>query len=393
MVSRIYNLKVFVASPSDVNEERVLLEQVVNELNKLPGEKLGVRLDLVKWETDTYPGFGIDAQSVINEQIGSDYDIFIGVLWKRFGTPTNRAESGTVEEFNNAYQKALKDPDKIRIMFYFNETPSTFTDIDDVEQLKKVLTFRKSLGEKGVYYWSYKKTEDFQTFARLHLGKAMEGFGTDWGYSVELEDKTKNSSAEIQENLEIEEGFLDLIIRSVDDMNLASESINRLGGLLNKLNEKTRENTVKLEGLSKPINPNLAKPLINDQADVWESFAKSAEDELPILSSKFRSGLEAYAKASQITSDFKDKNIEQLEEGLSAITTLRNSVIKALESNKNFRDVIQSTPRMTTRLNRAKRYLIDILNKILEEYEAEIDLSIEAEKIVKSMIQKGVSKK
>ena len=40
MAQKIYNLKVFVGSPSDVNDERVILEKVINELNKLPGGKL-----------------------------------------------------------------------------------------------------------------------------------------------------------------------------------------------------------------------------------------------------------------------------------------------------------------------------------------------------------------
>src|SRR5215207_5556058 len=98
MPTQITNLKVFVASPSDVIDERIILEQVTNELNKLIGAGLGVRLELVKWETDSYPGLGDDAQAVINEQIGDDYDIFIGILWTRFGTPTTRDKSGTAEE-------------------------------------------------------------------------------------------------------------------------------------------------------------------------------------------------------------------------------------------------------------------------------------------------------
>jgi hypothetical protein len=36
---------------------------------------------------NVWPGFGEDARSVINDRIG-EYDIFIGVFWNRFGTPT-----------------------------------------------------------------------------------------------------------------------------------------------------------------------------------------------------------------------------------------------------------------------------------------------------------------
>jgi len=34
------------------------------------------------------PGVGPDAQAVINNQVGEDYDIYIGILGHRFGTQT-----------------------------------------------------------------------------------------------------------------------------------------------------------------------------------------------------------------------------------------------------------------------------------------------------------------
>ncbi|MYD31374.1 MAG: DUF4062 domain-containing protein, partial [Nitrospira sp. SB0661_bin_20] len=62
-------------------------------------------MDVVRWETRTTPGFGKDPQDVINKQISDAYDIFIGIMWTRFGTPTPRAGSGTEEEFLRAYDR------------------------------------------------------------------------------------------------------------------------------------------------------------------------------------------------------------------------------------------------------------------------------------------------
>lgn len=98
---------VFVASPSDVSEERKALESVVHELNKTWSKNLNLRLDLIKWETDIYPGFGEYSQDVINEQVNDEYDVFVAIFWGRSGTPTKIAESGTIEEFNRAYNKYL----------------------------------------------------------------------------------------------------------------------------------------------------------------------------------------------------------------------------------------------------------------------------------------------
>ena len=50
-----------------------------------------------------YPVRGGEPEVLINDQIGK-YDIFLGVMWRRFGTPTGVAESGTEEEFRRALE-------------------------------------------------------------------------------------------------------------------------------------------------------------------------------------------------------------------------------------------------------------------------------------------------
>ena len=51
-------LQVFVASPSDVAGEREILESVITEINQTSSETHNIRLELLKWETHSYPGFG-----------------------------------------------------------------------------------------------------------------------------------------------------------------------------------------------------------------------------------------------------------------------------------------------------------------------------------------------
>jgi hypothetical protein len=80
-------------------------------------------------------------QGVVNRQVGQ-FDVFIGIMWKRFGTPTGRAESGTDEEFNVAL-KSWKTTRTPRIMFYFSQAPYTLRSIEEAEQLRKVLQFRR----------------------------------------------------------------------------------------------------------------------------------------------------------------------------------------------------------------------------------------------------------
>lgn len=65
-------LRVFVASPSDLDEEKEALVSVIEEMNTVWSKKLATRLDYIDWKTNTYPDFGADAQAVINEQIADD---------------------------------------------------------------------------------------------------------------------------------------------------------------------------------------------------------------------------------------------------------------------------------------------------------------------------------
>src|SRR5215468_11607218 len=99
-------LRVFIASPSDVIEERDALARLVRDINDvlafLAPEK-HLTLELVRYETHTFPDLG-QPQEVINRQIPVDYDTFVGVMWSRSGTPTATEASGTIEEFRRAYE-------------------------------------------------------------------------------------------------------------------------------------------------------------------------------------------------------------------------------------------------------------------------------------------------
>jgi hypothetical protein len=97
MAKAVIKLSIFVSSPSDLGPEREILDSVISEINMTVAASNNLYLDLIKWETHAFPGIADDPQAVINEQIPSNYDIFIGILWARFGTPTRRALSGSCE--------------------------------------------------------------------------------------------------------------------------------------------------------------------------------------------------------------------------------------------------------------------------------------------------------
>src|ERR1051326_690834 len=99
-------LRVVASSPGDVQEERDRLSLIIEELNRGVARSRGLRLEVIRWEKDAYPGFHTDGpQGLIDPVLRiEDADLFIGIFWKRFGTPTMGAQSGTEYEFRRAHK-------------------------------------------------------------------------------------------------------------------------------------------------------------------------------------------------------------------------------------------------------------------------------------------------
>ena len=139
-------LQVFVASPADVSEERAVLDTVIAELNQTWSRNLSMTFEVLKWETNSRPGFDQDPQAVINSQLPNDYDVFLGIFWSRLGTPTGRASSGTVEEFERAHTRFRSTGSVPEIMLYFKDAPISPSKVD-ISQLAAVLQFKDCGGQ------------------------------------------------------------------------------------------------------------------------------------------------------------------------------------------------------------------------------------------------------
>lgn len=162
-------IKLVVASPSDVQQERDLVERVVKEINEGVAEDRGLQLKLYRWETDTYPGFHQDGPQGLIDSILEieNSDILIGIFWKRFGTPTRDAQSGTEHEFRVAHE-AWKQNGRPHIMVYFCQRPYTLRTSEEAEQSVKVLRFKEDFPEEGMY-WEYDEPSDFERKVRKHI--------------------------------------------------------------------------------------------------------------------------------------------------------------------------------------------------------------------------------
>ena len=335
MPKQITLLRVFVASPGDVEPERLALEQVIRDLNILFGKTREIQLDLIKWETHAYPNLGKDVQSVINEQIGDDYDILIGILWKRFGTPTPRAMSGTAEEFERAYNRFQENPDSLRVLIYFNESPVSPSELDP-SQLALLKEFRDSLGEKGALFWTYTELEEFTNLVRMHLIQHITDYGKSWGIGIEVKQTEVEELPEYEDqvrDIDFEDyGFLDLIEVGTENFNASSETAEQITALMEELTEKVTSNTEELNSLPKPVNTQHVKRIINRIADELEHFAARMQTEAPRLIERYGIGVNSYGKATELWLDFGLDDKSQIEDAVEVVCKLKESLYGAQSS-------------------------------------------------------------
>lgn len=391
-------VRVFVASPNDVRPEREILEEVVKELNDLWSDTLGVYLELVKWETHTYPDLGSDPQSVINKQIGEEYDVFIGILWSRFGTPTPRAESGTVEEFERAYSRYKANPDSVKVMFYFKDQSLPPSKIDP-DQISRIKDFRRNLGELGSLHWSFESTEDFAKYLRMHLSRQIQYWkDRPVSESKPIMGATIESPPMPQEvedaQIDEEEGFLDLVESGTESFEMLMEVANRMTDQLKTLSEYTENNTKEMHSLDVSRGKGevkKAKRIVNQMAQQLEVFSKRMEAEIPLYRKYFSTGIDSYGKAATLLTDF-DSDIDQdIQEALTSVNAIKSSIIQTRQAMNLFREIIAGLPRATTHFNRGKRNCLATLDSLDKEMEASINLTNEVESTMKNLLNKTES--
>lgn len=390
MPQNISIIQVFVASPGDVQEERNALQSIVNEVNINIGSSLGIRLELVRWESNVTPGFGSDAQDVINKQIGENYDIFIGILWARAGTPTPRAESGTLEEFEIAYQKHQDNSDSVDLLIYFKETPIPISDID-IDQIGKIKNFRKSLGEKGGLYWTFDSLQDFEATLRGHLSTLTRK----WKDKIEqpstenklndletvVENKQTNENAEslsvelseVVEQIDTEDdyGFFDYIdIYNSEflEMGDALEGITKATTIIGeKVKKHTSSMNLATEIKDQAKKYSRIKKILTLISNDLNNYSDSLDKNIKVLSDSRNVAFDALSKSLILYAESYPDEIEQLE-------TLENQLNGLLEAKEEpylsmvgFRDAISALPKFTNQFNKSKRAATLSLDSLIIE--------------------------
>lgn len=158
-------IRVFIASPGDVPQERESIRSVVADWNAVHGATRKIILEPVGWETHAVPRLGERPQSIINGQILHDADVLIGVFWTRLGTATGDYASGTVEEIEE-HLKAKKPA-----LIYFSNAPVRLDSVDE-QQYSALKSFRSSLEQRGLIH-PYDDLVQFRQKLANHLARLL----------------------------------------------------------------------------------------------------------------------------------------------------------------------------------------------------------------------------
>ena len=158
-------VRLFLASPSDVAPERQVAEDVIATINRDFSSYTHCTVELLAWE-NIQPGAG-RPQALINARVDL-CDLFVGILWKRWGTPAGDGQTGFEEEFERATcnHRSAGSPD---IWIFFKDLDVDSTD-DPGQQLQQVLAFRRRLeAERQILYKNFADETDFRGKFNNHL--------------------------------------------------------------------------------------------------------------------------------------------------------------------------------------------------------------------------------
>jgi len=156
-------VRVLVASPSDVQEERKIAVEVILDWNARHTQS-PIRLEAVLWEKYAAPenrGDGKGTQASINRHVVESCHFAIGIFWTRIGTPTKIAPGGAVEEIERMLKKNKP------MMLYFSNAPVP-RNIIDHEQIAQVDKFKAAMQIDGLV-WNYGSPAELRGLLATHL--------------------------------------------------------------------------------------------------------------------------------------------------------------------------------------------------------------------------------
>lgn len=363
----VVEYRIFISSPGDVAEERDIAEETILEVNEIIRDPYKIQFRPLRWENDVFPGLSADGpQGVVEKQVGDNYDIYLGIMGARFGTPTREKDSGTEQEFDNAFGKWKYDEESVDILLYFKENAGKVSEIDPT-QLAKVQNFQKRVEELGFY----KKFSDTTVFSKTLRADLLK-------LAVKLNqkkpEKLSSASADASEKAATEGNIAELGIieaarQGTESFSEADRIIFELADITATNNESIELRTRELEEYSKG-EPDLEKvqQIFDNGAQDLDQFSSEVSSRIPSLSSNLRSGFVYYERLLEALIESEFQKTELAKSTIYKIAQTYKGLSDAVITTSEFRDGILGLPVSTTNFNKSKREAVAVLGELIQSY-------------------------
>jgi hypothetical protein len=386
-------LSILISCPMDMAAERQVVRAAVAEANSILMETQGVQLNSISWESDLLPGVGADPQSVINSQISDRYDVYVGLLGTRFGTPTPRAGSGTEEEFNQALERYSAAPKTVRVLFYFKRTSDDVHRLD-LDQLGKVVDFRKKLSSTALFT-EFSNADELLKVLKVHLRRlVMEQWdGKEWRVLTALPRATQQDSSshvasqsgreimlstplgEDEEDKECDgqsrtAAILDAIVSAEDGFRISMEALQNMTALGNKL---TSDLTSRTAALRPDHSAREMKASVDGVADDLAEYANGLKRELPIFKVNLDGALSSLHSSIDLYFTEKLGDPGQLEPIPQQLAGLVSGIREGREALDRFRKILAEIPGLTVKLKKSKR----MTKRLLDDFSVAITVFLD----------------
>ena len=384
MPSPNIKIKLFLSCPGGLNAEKEAVREVCTTTNRERGSREGFHLEIIEWRTNVRPSAGGEPQQLINEQIGDDYDIFVGILGHRFGTATQSYGSGTEEEFELAVQQH-KAGNSRPIMLYFKD-PKQCDGAIEATQLMKVQEFKSRI-EKENYnlYWDFATTEEFRMDMFQHLSGAISevlagynertlkqaSLGSDQPNPTPLNQT--NPLANLTAILELdesEEGFIELVDAAVEELESMNLETNKLSDAVARMGSRIEKITADMElllDLPESKRPKEAKKLIGRLNAELSSYVQTAAQLLPPMHRHGTASVDSIQKAvalinthTLISDEDREGFIVSTDQMIAAFTSTKEPLLQ-------FNRSLDEWPPLTRESNRVKRQ-VQAVNSDIDAY-------------------------
>lgn len=173
MSEKVHLYKIFIASPRNLENERILFNEAIEEYNRNEAIDRGAVFKAVAWE-ETLGAQG-RPQDIINDEL-RQCDFFILILHDWWGSSPKDSKqkysSGSEEEFHVALEclRNKKLPMKQMVLFFKDVDPSKLN--DPGPQLSQVLAFKKERQELNDFMFRrFASPDDFKKSFNSYLGK------------------------------------------------------------------------------------------------------------------------------------------------------------------------------------------------------------------------------